>query len=1555
MREMEYLGKYRIEAKLGEGAMGFVYKAWHPGFNDYVALKTIQDTRLEGRELLERFKLEGQALAKLKHQNIVQIYDADQADGVHFIAMEYINGGSLDRIISRRDETVTLAKKVSYIVPVCQALEYAHRRRLYHRDIKPANIMLQMDGADEIVKVVDFGIARLVDFSQTQTKLLIGTPAYMAPELITATAKANEKTDIWALGVTLYELITYQRPFTGKSLEELAANIVHGRPKLLTQFVPDCPDDLAAVVDKTLQKDPSSRYQTVEDLLIDLEPIAKRLRTDVAGNLVRRAQDLLEIGEFESAKSALDEARKYDATNAQARSLLQKVEDELRRKELLPRLQEHLRQGRNFLGLGQYREARRAAERAIELDSRFEPAHKLLAEIQEAEAVAEQIQQKLSYAKRSIALGELTEASRRIEEILSLDPDNQEAADLGVKVRSRRSELERRKKLNQHLRATEDLLIVGKYDECISLVNEALRDFPENKGLLTRRENALAEKNEQLRQSLLNKAKRLRVSQQFDQALEALDELLAKFPEDSAGSSLRIAIQKERDQEYFSSQLGQAWEELRSLRDQGRFSQALDRARELIDRFPAEERISEFAKELEANIRLNEMHVRLDATVNQIQSFIRDGAFSRAIRAAEGALKEFPGNPQLLSLQNEAKSHQHREEIVEKQNECVRRVRELISGRQYELAADRARRGLAEYGDHPPLRQALEDAERHGSLHIAKVRQQEILATKIQQSCDSGDVAAATRILQSARSEGLLDENTTLEMTLLQCIDRAREREQKERDVQIELKRREVRQAADQKEFSTAIRLADELERDFGPDREASDLRRKAESGWETEKVARREQEAVLRKISELLNSGHSAAADLMLRNSIEAGLLNKAEGRVASLLEKTKQILDLDKERKQRLHQVTAELQKLLARHRFAEVIDLGQRVLDSDGHSTQITDLIRQAKTALAEEESQRRRRNAELQTIRALIEEGNPQQAKTVMDQAVQCGALDGREREVAELRTKLAGLLERELTKKLETRTALLRSAVSEPTIPEPVPAKPAEEPTEGAEKPHKNWLVVAAAVMGGFAVVAIGWMYWIRPHHFPPPPQLVSDEEFWDKAETAMRQSPEDFKEALAEYGKVSALNGPHKSMAQQKIREIQEQESEEEQMLEQGQLALKASNYDGAIDFCDKVIAIDGERKTEAEALRRIAESAKRGKNADEEARDELGRAEKLFRDGKWQEAKSVYQQVEVIPGASVARRTEANKGLERVRLYEQEDALWNRGLEAENANRLADARAIYQQIDRMGLSRKVEAEGRIKNIDARVSASKFETAWQDLKGRVERSKESQDRSALVALEGELKPFLGADNPHRDEAAGYERMITTSLGNLDYEAGWKRISDQCEQTLKTINKGNLSDADKGLLGQMLDKLNPYLNGQPHRQEAKQYADSIDKILHPVLPPPPPAEGLSAEDKVAIQHVLDEYAHGFNSHKMKDIKEVWPGIPSDLEKRIEGAWGNSKKQTIEIIAQTYEKHGTGWLVTCQQTLRYEKDPQQAAQELRPNIYVIKIQGRWRISDIPQSGE
>ena len=1539
---MEQLGKYRIEAKLGEGAMGFVYKAWHPGFNDYVALKTIQDTRLEGRELLERFKLEGQALAKLKHQNIVQIYDADQANGVHFIVMEYMNGGSLDRLITRRDRTVPLAKRVGYIVPVCNALDYAHKRRLFHRDIKPANIMLHVDGNEEIVKVVDFGIARLVDSSQTQTKLLIGAPAYMAPELVTATAKANEKTDIWAVGVTLYELIAYQRPFEGNSIEDLTQNIVHGQPKPLAQIVPDCPQDLAAVVEKALQKDPSARYQYVEDMLFDLEPIARRMRIDLANTLVRRAKDLIEIEEFESARSALDEARKYDGTNLQVRSLLQQVQDELRRGQLLPRLQEHVKKGRNFLSFGEYREARAAAEQAIGLDSRYEPAHKLLEEIQSAETFAEEIHQKISYARRYIAEGELTQASKLVDDILNIDADNREAAELGAKIRSLREELDRRKKLSQFLRSADELLYAAKYDECLSLLVGALAEFPGNAELQKRKDNAQAEKSEQYRLSLLNNARKSRMSQQFEQALGFLDELLAKFPGDSTGVALRSSIQKERDQERLNKQLGQAWEELRSLKHQGKFSQALARAGDLAAKYPSEERIKEFVKELQAEIKQNKLHTELDAAVNRIQELIRNGSFSQALHAVEQSLKLFPNNPLLVSLQGEAKSQQQRKQALEKQNDCLGKVRDLISAERFKEAADLARKGLTEFGEHNGLREGLADAERYHTLQAEKNRERELIVGKIQESCEQRDVGGATLIFQDAIKEGVIAKDTALHATLLQKIEKAKEQEQKEREVQIELRRREVRKAVDRKEFSAAIHLANELERDFGLDREASDLRRIAETSLEAERMARQERDEVLQRATNYLNSGNIAAADQILRNSLETGILAKSDSQAGALIAKTKELLDRDKERKKRLQSNLEGLRKLMLKRQFAAVIESGQEALKSEGHHEEIADLVKQAKIALDREESLQRRRLAELRSVRGLVAEGDPQQAKTLLRDALQQGVLDGKDQEVVEFQRQIEELI------RVQTPT---------PIVTEPAPERPPKTAAEPGKTGGKRWILagvsagVLAAVVGGAIVLT----------RSGPHPAKDSDETFWNSAEKALSRSPKDFKEALDDYERVADLHGAHHDLAQSKIADIKAMQSEEEKLFQQAQQALDKSppNYSAAIGLYDQIVKIDGDRKGDAQALRSSVEDLSKGMDLTARAKENLGAADQLVAAGKWGDARRMYELVGRMPGISAGLRTTANEGFKKADLHVNEEDLWNRAVAAETENRLGDARGMFAKVVEIGLGHKVEAEGHLKAIDSRMATADIEKKWADLKGRVDQSKDSQDREKLLALRAEIRQIMSANGPHSADARESERVVSESLTRLDVEeSSWKSISEQYTQAVNA--------KDRTTLAQLPPRLKPYMNGGPHAQEARDYAANIERVLSSVQPPPPPEQPTQkgscalpegAPGCNAIKDLVEvRLTNAFDQRNLPELQGLWPALSGmkDSRQKLKAAFDGASKFSRRFTIKEWKFLDPNQVrVSGSYAGEYVgKDGTHSPSNGEFDVRVIRDNGRWIIKDIIQ---
>jgi serine/threonine protein kinase len=293
---VQKLGKYEILAELGHGAMGVVYQARDPFLGRLVALKTINSNLVDRPDLLERFYQEAQSAGKLQHPNIVTIFELGQEKDTPFIAMEYLDGESLEKTIVRQSD-LPLALKVGYIVRICQALEYAHKNRVVHRDIKPGNIMVNSEG---VVKVVDFGIARLVDFSRTHTNMMIGTPAYMAPELFRK-KKADERTDIWAVGVTFYELICYQRPFTGDGYDIIRA-IAEDEFPSVSSIVPECGPEMEAIVQRMLRKQSVDRYQSMEDVLLDLEPVWNGMRSSAAAGLAERAREFYELGDLPKAQ-----------------------------------------------------------------------------------------------------------------------------------------------------------------------------------------------------------------------------------------------------------------------------------------------------------------------------------------------------------------------------------------------------------------------------------------------------------------------------------------------------------------------------------------------------------------------------------------------------------------------------------------------------------------------------------------------------------------------------------------------------------------------------------------------------------------------------------------------------------------------------------------------------------------------------------------------------------------------------------------------------------------------------------------------------------------------------------------------------------------------------------------------------------------------------------------------------------------------------------------------------------------------------------------------------
>jgi serine/threonine protein kinase len=263
---VKQISRYEILSELGRGAMGVVFKAQDPLIGRLIALKTITASVAEDPGLLERFRGEAKAAGALQHPNIVTIYEMGESDGAPFIAMEYLEGESLAALIDRR-APIPLPQKVGYLVQTCRALQYAHRRGVIHRDIKPANIMVTLEGE---VKVVDFGIARVADASKTQTGTLLGTLAYISPQQIRGKG-GNALSDIWSLGIVLYELLAGRRPFQGENHAALMLSIMHNDPVPLRELLAGCPPQLDAISQRALAKDETVRYQSMEELLLELK------------------------------------------------------------------------------------------------------------------------------------------------------------------------------------------------------------------------------------------------------------------------------------------------------------------------------------------------------------------------------------------------------------------------------------------------------------------------------------------------------------------------------------------------------------------------------------------------------------------------------------------------------------------------------------------------------------------------------------------------------------------------------------------------------------------------------------------------------------------------------------------------------------------------------------------------------------------------------------------------------------------------------------------------------------------------------------------------------------------------------------------------------------------------------------------------------------------------------------------------------------------------------------------------------------------------------------
>ena len=269
---MNSIGRYQLLEKLGQGGMGVVYRAFDTLLQRVVAVKVISGSLEAGAEQRERFFREARAAGLLSHRNIITIHDLGEHEGRPYLAMEYLEGEDLQHRRLRPDR-MSLARKVELAIEICEGLEYAHARGVVHRDIKPANIFITDNGT---AKILDFGLARLVTSELTNSHMMMGTINYMAPEQVRG-ERADQRSDIFSVGVVLYELLSGRKPFDGDSVAATMYKILQELPEPLLSIDPCLPYELVAIVERALAKPRDERYQHMAEMLRDLAVYRQQL------------------------------------------------------------------------------------------------------------------------------------------------------------------------------------------------------------------------------------------------------------------------------------------------------------------------------------------------------------------------------------------------------------------------------------------------------------------------------------------------------------------------------------------------------------------------------------------------------------------------------------------------------------------------------------------------------------------------------------------------------------------------------------------------------------------------------------------------------------------------------------------------------------------------------------------------------------------------------------------------------------------------------------------------------------------------------------------------------------------------------------------------------------------------------------------------------------------------------------------------------------------------------------------------------------------------------
>ena len=1032
----ERIGKYEIRKELGRGGFGQVFLGFDPTVGRLVAVKVLAPGGDPSN--LRRFRHEASAAGNLHHKNIVTIHEFGEDKGVFYIAMEYLEGRDLQHVISGGNK-LSLLEKIRIMSEAAEGLQCAHQNGIVHRDVKPANIMVLDDGS---VKLMDFGIARLTRSHSTrltETGFLIGSIFYMAPEQLKA-QEVDARCDIWAFGTIYYELLCGHHPFDAPDAASALFRILQQEPTPIQVACPECPDELAAVLNRLLSKDRETRYQTFEELLFDTAPIQRNLESRQSEELASQASALLRIGDLDTANSLVKRILIYDPANERGRKLWQHLQGEFRNRSLRLRAQALIEQSEKSAATRDFNAAIDALESAARLDPKDTAVAARISELRAAKQRCERANQMVLAARESIRVDNLSEAFRLLGDALGAEPGNPEAQQLLNDVQSKIAERDNQKRMRDSLTKAKGLLALQSFDEAIEILEELSHQSPPldevDASLQLARQQRQEYERKRLIQSELEEAKKEVKAKRFEAAIARLEPFARESGETSDVASLLAYVRSEWVAEQRLAKIKETaaagWKLLKGKE----FDRALAEVDAALLKFRDDQELLRLRQAITTQRAEHERAQFVQQVLSESAGREREGLLERACMALEAGLQRYPLEPSLTDAltrirrdQVKLKERAEREQAQFVQQVLAERA-ELERKGQLAQACAVLEKALERYKSDATLTDALAQTRRKLELEERSRQERERSVRQVMAEFEGLEREGHLERACAALERGLetYQSDPTLVDALAQTRRKMADLEERSRQERAQFIRRVLPECAELERKGLLDQACAVLER--GLEQYKSDpiladaltqIRRKmADLEEQTRKKRAESVRQVLAESAELERKGQLEQACAVLEKGLQT---YKSDPSLEEALARTRRKREeleerARQERERSIKQVLAEAAELEGKGQLEQACAALEKGLQTYKSDPGLEDAL-VARTRRKREELEERARQERERSIRQVLDEsaeleskGQLEQACAVLEKGLQTYKSDpGLEAALARIRRKREELEER----------------------------------------------------------------------------------------------------------------------------------------------------------------------------------------------------------------------------------------------------------------------------------------------------------------------------------------------------------------------------------------------------------------------------------------------------------------------------------------------------------------------------------------------------------------